>query len=79
MPTKLETSYRRTNNTLSPEMVSCPFNESTARLISDLPVPCLRRANALAYTDAEEDSERLLNFMDDVSSGFVDNINKSGC
>lgn len=29
-------------------------------------VPCLRRANALAYTDADEDAERLLSFMDEV-------------
>jgi ubiquitin-like-conjugating enzyme ATG3 len=27
-------------------------------------VPCLRRATSLAYTDADEDAERLLNFAD---------------
>ena len=27
-------------------------------------VPCLRRATSLAYTDADEDSERLLSFAD---------------
>ncbi|KAF9073659.1 autophagocytosis associated protein [Rhodocollybia butyracea] len=33
-------------------------------------VPCLRRATSLAYTDADEDAERLLNF--DESSGGGD-------
>lgn len=33
-------------------------------------VPCLRRATSLAYTDADEDAERLLNFGD--SSGGDD-------
>ena len=27
-------------------------------------VPCLRRATSLAYTDADEDAERLLSFTD---------------
>ncbi|KAF8915533.1 autophagocytosis associated protein [Mucidula mucida] len=31
-------------------------------------VPCLRRATALAYTDADEDAERLLSFGDSFSS-----------
>ncbi|KAN0091557.1 Autophagocytosis associated protein (Atg3), N-terminal domain containing protein [Tylopilus felleus] len=34
-------------------------------------VPCLRRATSLAYTDADEDAERLLNFGD-ASGGTVD-------
>jgi ubiquitin-like-conjugating enzyme ATG3 len=33
-------------------------------------VPCLRRATSLAYTDADEDAERLLSFGD--SSGAAD-------
>ncbi|KAJ8494964.1 hypothetical protein ONZ51_g1985 [Trametes cubensis] len=32
-------------------------------------VPCLRRATALAYTDADEDAERLLSFGDLSSTG----------
>jgi ubiquitin-like-conjugating enzyme ATG3 len=32
-------------------------------------VPCLRRATSLAYTDADEDAERLLNFGDTSSTG----------
>lgn len=34
-------------------------------------VPCLRRASTLAYTDADEDAERLLSFADpkDAASG----------
>lgn len=32
-------------------------------------VPCLRRATALAYTDADEDAERLLSFGDSFASG----------
>ncbi|KAG9309261.1 autophagy-related protein 3 [Chiua virens] len=34
-------------------------------------VPCLRRATSLAYTDADEDAERLLNFGD-ASGGAAD-------
>lgn len=34
-------------------------------------VPCLRRATSLAYTDADEDAERLLSFGDS-SSGAAD-------
>jgi hypothetical protein len=32
-------------------------------------VPCLRRATSLAYTDADEDAERLLNFGDSSATG----------
>lgn len=32
-------------------------------------VPCLRRATSLAYTDADEDAERLLNFGDASGAG----------
>lgn len=32
-------------------------------------VPCLRRATSLAYTDADEDAERLLSFGDSSSPG----------
>ncbi|TFK44133.1 autophagocytosis associated protein [Crucibulum laeve] len=32
-------------------------------------VPCLRRATSLAYTDADEDAERLLNFTDSGAEG----------
>lgn len=32
-------------------------------------MPCLRRATALAYTDADEDAERLLSFGDLSSTG----------
>jgi ubiquitin-like-conjugating enzyme ATG3 len=32
-------------------------------------VPCLRRATALAYTDADEDAERLLSFSDSSAVG----------
>lgn len=32
-------------------------------------VPCLRRATSLAYTDADEDAERLLSFGDLSSTG----------
>lgn len=33
-----------------------------------LGVPCLRRATSLAYTDADEDAERLLSFADPGSA-----------
>lgn len=32
-------------------------------------VPCLRRATSLAYTDADEDAERLLSFDNDSGKG----------
>jgi ubiquitin-like-conjugating enzyme ATG3 len=32
-------------------------------------VPCLRRATSLAYTDADEDAERLLSFGDSSAAG----------
>ncbi|KAG8705256.1 E2-like enzyme [Ceratobasidium sp. 394] len=32
-------------------------------------VPCLRRATSLAYTDADEDAEKLLSFADDSAKG----------
>jgi ubiquitin-like-conjugating enzyme ATG3 len=32
-------------------------------------VPCLRRATSLAYTDADEDAERLLSFGDGSATG----------
>jgi len=32
-------------------------------------VPCLRRATSLAYTDADEDAERLLSFADSSATG----------
>jgi ubiquitin-like-conjugating enzyme ATG3 len=32
-------------------------------------VPCLRRATSLAYTDADEDAERLLSFADSSTPG----------
>ena len=32
-------------------------------------VPCLRRATSLAYTDADEDAERLLSFGDSTAAG----------
>ncbi|KAG8747000.1 E2-like enzyme [Ceratobasidium sp. 414] len=32
-------------------------------------VPCLRRATSLAYTDADEDAEKLLSFADDSGKG----------
>ncbi|KAJ3842207.1 putative E2-like enzyme [Lentinula raphanica] len=35
-------------------------------------VPCLRRATSLAYTDADEDAERLLNFGDTSAAGDGD-------
>ncbi|KAJ3900956.1 autophagocytosis associated protein [Lentinula edodes] len=35
-------------------------------------VPCLRRATSLAYTDADEDAERLLNFGDSSAGGDGD-------
>ncbi|KAG5643387.1 hypothetical protein DXG03_001001 [Asterophora parasitica] len=35
-------------------------------------VPCLRRATSLAYTDADEDAERLLNFGDSSGVGEAD-------
>lgn len=31
-----------------------------------LAVPCLRRATTLNYTDADEDAEKLLSFLDEV-------------
>jgi ubiquitin-like-conjugating enzyme ATG3 len=33
-------------------------------------VPCLRRATSLAYTDADEDAERLLSFGDGSATGY---------
>jgi len=35
-------------------------------------VPCLRRATSLAYTDADEDAERLLNFGDSSATDEAD-------
>ncbi|KAG6835083.1 hypothetical protein H0H93_005019 [Arthromyces matolae] len=35
-------------------------------------VPCLRRATSLAYTDADEDAERLLSFGDSSTGGEAD-------
>ena len=35
-------------------------------------VPCLRRATSLAYTDADEDAERLLNFSEASGAGDKD-------
>jgi len=35
-------------------------------------VPCLRRATSLAYTDADEDAERLLDFGDSKTGGEAD-------
>ena len=35
-------------------------------------VPCLRRATSLAYTDADEDAERLLSFGDGSNGGAPD-------
>jgi ubiquitin-like-conjugating enzyme ATG3 len=35
-------------------------------------VPCLRRATSLAYTDADEDAERLLNFGDSSAGNEAD-------
>jgi ubiquitin-like-conjugating enzyme ATG3 len=35
-------------------------------------VPCLRRATSLAYTDADEDAERLLSFGDSTNSTGAD-------
>lgn len=35
-------------------------------------VPCLRRATSLAYTDADEDAERLLNFGDSAAGEEAD-------
>ncbi|KAG6812708.1 hypothetical protein H0H92_001212 [Tricholoma furcatifolium] len=35
-------------------------------------VPCLRRATSLAYTDADEDAERLLSFGDSTNGGDAD-------
>ena len=35
-------------------------------------VPCLRRATSLAYTDADEDAERLLSFGDGSNGGAQD-------
>lgn len=37
-------------------------------------MPCLRRATAVNYTDADEDSEKLMSFMDEVghsSAGII--------
>ena len=34
-------------------------------------VPCLRRATAVNYTDADEDAEKMLNFMDEVCPASV--------
>lgn len=35
-------------------------------------MPCLRRATSLAYTDADEDAERLLNFGESSTGGDGD-------
>jgi hypothetical protein len=34
---------------------------------TDVIVPCLRRATAVNYTDADEDAEKLMSFLDEVS------------
>ena len=41
-------------------------------------VPCLRRATSLAYTDADEDAERLLNFSEASGAGDKDD-GTDGC
>ena len=40
---------------------------SLARAQSSSIVPCLRRATAINYTDADEDAEKLMSFLDEVS------------
>jgi len=41
----------------------------TYPIVRALPVPCMRRATSLAYTDADEDDEKLLSFGDDGAPG----------
>ena len=36
-------------------------------VLSSHAVPCLRRATAINYTDADEDAEKLMSFLDEVS------------
>jgi hypothetical protein len=38
--------------------------------LSSCIVPCLRRATAINYTDADEDAEKLMSFLDEVSYLF---------
>lgn len=38
----------------------------TVMLMFSFLVPCFRRATSLNYTDADEDAERLLSFLDEV-------------
>ncbi len=58
---KRETIYRRTSSILSQEEVWIRYLRESSR-IDYYSVPCLRRAASLAYTDADEDAERLLSF-----------------
>jgi hypothetical protein len=48
-------------------MVSFPWLVTTH---SSCIVPCLRRATAINYTDADEDAEKLMSFLDEVSYLF---------
>lgn len=36
-------------------------------MLNQYAVPCLRRATAVNYTDADEDAEKILSFLDEVS------------
>lgn len=40
-------------------------------------MPCLRRAAAVDYTDADEDAEKLLSFLDEVSCPVLDTSSHS--
>lgn len=65
---KQGTTFLRTNSTWSREEVRASeiVSLATAQSASDSisTVPCLRRAASLAYTDADEDAERLVNVSD---------------
>ena len=59
-----ETSYLPTHSISSLVMVSILWR---VRALSSCIVPCLRRATAINYTDADEDAEKLMSFLDEVS------------
>lgn len=63
MPAKRGTSYLPISSISSLATVGYSGLRGGAVLT---PVPCLRRATAINYTDADEDAEKLLSFLDEV-------------
>lgn len=62
-PTPLKLGQTLVADTPATDALDAPFDPPPPPFA----VPCFRRANAVSYTDEDEDGERLLNFLDDVS------------